>query len=568
VRRRRRRCGRLDGLPLAIELAAARVGVLSVGQLLARLDQALSVLTGGARDLPARQQTLRATLEWSAALLGAAERALFARLGVFVGGAALEAVEAICATPGELDILTGLGALVEQSLLRLVEVEPPRYRMLETVHEYARECLAASGEGEAMRRAHAAYYLALAEEANAALQQPEQADWLGRLEVEHGNLRAAVRWSVQGGDTACGLLLVIALRKFWGIHGHMSEGRRWLAAALAAAGPDAAPSQRADALRGAGSLAWLQGDLGEAMELLSEGLTLYRGMRDMLGVADTISNLAIVAGLQANYAQANAWYEEGLALHRGLGVPHEVVRTLTNMGSLAATQGDYVRAHGRYEEALALARSAGNRHAVATLLCNLGWLQHIQGEDQAAGTVLRESLSLSREVGDKRAQAAALQQLGAIAREQGEYRQAGALLEECIVLTRDMGDKRRLADGLAELGQVAADEQAYARAYALFTESVALNRELDDRRNVADLLERLAGLAGARGQGRLAGRLWGTAAAMRADLGAPLAPGQQARHDHAVASVRAAYGEADFAAAWAEGEALPLEQAIVEALSP
>ena len=225
-------CRRLDGLPLAIELAAARVGLLSVGQLAARLDQALGVLTAGARDLPARQRTLRATLEWSAALLAVEERALFGRLGVFAGGATLEAVEAVCAEPGGLDVLGGLGTLVEQSLLRLVEDEQPRYRMLETVAEYARECLAASGEEGALRRAHADHYLALAEAARAALEEADPATWLSRLEAEHDNLRTALRWSVQGGDPAIGLRLAVALRRFWSLRGHLSEGRRWQEAAL------------------------------------------------------------------------------------------------------------------------------------------------------------------------------------------------------------------------------------------------------------------------------------------------------------------------------------------------
>ena len=397
-------CRRLDGLPLAIELAAARVRVLSVGQLLTRLDQALGVLTGVARDLPARQQTLRATLEWSTTLLGAAERALFARQGVFVGGATLASIEAVCAEPGGLNALTGLDMLVEQSLLRMEEVqsaktmEPtaeaePRYRMLETVHAYARELLQASGEAAILRRAHAAHYLSLAEEASAPLEQADLARWLDRLEIEHDNLRAALRWSVQGGDPAIGLRLIVALQQFWTLRGHMSEGRHGQTAALAAAGPDAVPSVRAAALNGAGSLAWQQGDLGAATELLLESLALHRALEDPRGIADTLRILAVTASMQANYAQANAWSEE----------------------------------------------------EVARLLYNLGWLYQIQGVAAAATGLLEESLILSRELGDRRAQAAALQQMGAIARKQGEYRRATALLEECLGLTREMGDRQRQA---------------------------------------------------------------------------------------------------------------------------
>ena len=571
-------CRRLDGLPLAIELAAVRVGVLSVGQLLTRLDQALGVLTGGARDLPARQQTLRATLEWSATLLGAADRALFARIGVFVGGATLKAVEAVCATPGELDILTGLGALVEQSLLRMEEEQPvrtlevpeaePRYRMLETVHEYARELLQANGETAILRRAHAAHYLALAEEACAALEQADPALWLDRLETEHDNLRAALRWSVQGGDPAIGLRLVVALQQFWNMRGHMSEGRRWQMAALAVAGPDAVPSVRAAILTGAGNLAWQQGNPGAATELLVEGLALYRALDDPRGLADTLRNLAIAASMQSNYAQANTWSEEGLALYRRLERPQETATMLMNIGSLAAMEGDYERALGTYREALSLARSEGNRQQIARLLYNLGWLYQIQGEAGAARGLLEESLAMSRGQGDLRAEAAALQQLGSIARKQRLYSQATALLEECIGLAREMDDRQRLADGLSELGEVAVEEQDYERARSQFVDSISLYRELGDRRSVASLLAQLAFLAGRHGQASRAARLLGASTALRAQIGAPLNAGQMAEFDGLVATVRAACGEAEFTAAWIAGEALPLEQAISEALSP
>jgi predicted ATPase/transcriptional regulator with XRE-family HTH domain len=561
-------CRRLDGLPLAIELAAARVGVLSVGQLLTRLDQALGVLTGGARDLPARQRTLRATLEWSAALLGADQRALFGRLGVFVGGATLETVEAVCAEPGGLDVLAVLSVLVEQSLLRMGDEEPPRYRMLETVHEYARELLQAGDIADTLRRAHAAHYLALAEEIGAAAEQSDPAHWLNRLETEHDNLRAALRWSVQGGDPAIGLRLVVALQQFWTLRGHMSEGRRWQTTALAAAGPSALPSVRAAALNGAGGLAWQQGDLGAAAALLEKGLALYRALGDPRGIADTLRNLAVTAGLQANYVQANIWSEEGLALYRSLGRPQETANMLMAMANLAALQGDYQRALGTYREALALARSTGNRQQIARLLYNLGWLYQIQGEAVAATGLLEESLALSRELGDRRAQAAALQQLGSIARKLGEYHRATALLEECLGLTRAMGDRQRLADGLSELGQVAAEEQDYERARSLFVDGLAVHHELGDRRNVASLLVQLGSLAGRRGQGSRAARLWGAATALRAEIGAPLTEGQSAEFEHAVGPVRASCGESEFTAAWIAGGALPLEQAVAEALSP
>ena len=560
---------------MGYELAAARVGVLAVGQLLTRLDQTLNVLTGGARDLPARQQTMRATLEWSASLLGAEDRAMFARQGVFVGGATLASIEAICAEPGGLDVLTSVQMLVEQSLMRMMEEQPvgtletePRYRMLETVHAYARELLEARGEATIFRRAHAAHYLALAEEVGTALDRAESAHELDRLETEHDNLRAALRWSVQGGDPAIGLRLVVALLQFWSLRGYIGEGRRWQVEALAAAGPKAVPSMRAAALKGAGILAWQQGDIDVGRELLLESLDLHRMLNDQQGIADTLRNLAVTASMQADYTQANAWSEEGLALFRSLDRPREISHILMNMGSLAALQGNYELALGRYREALPLARNTGNRQQAARLLYNLGWLYQIQGEDVAAAGLLEESLTVSRELGDMRAQAAALQQLGTIARKQGEYRQATALLEECIGLSQEMGDRQRQADGLSELAEVAREEQDYERARSLCMDCIGLYRDLNDRRNVAMLLSQLAFLAGKRGQKSRAARLWGASSALRAEIGAPLPPAQLAIFEREVEEVRVVCDEAVFTAAWIAGEALPLEQAVAEAIAP
>jgi tetratricopeptide (TPR) repeat protein len=442
-----------------------------------------------------------------------------------------------------------------------------RYWLLETVRQYGQERLAASGGAEGVRDRHLRWCLVLAEEAAPELAGPEQEAWLGRLDAEHDNLRAAMGWCVQGGAAADGLSLAVALRRFWELRGHLSEGRRWLGAALAAAGPDADPSVRAAALKGAGSLAWIQGDHGAATALLTESLTLYRGLNDARGIADALSDLAIVAVRQSHYAQATAWYEEGLALYRDLGQPQKVARMLMGMGNLAALQGRHERARVRYEEALALFRDAGNRHSIAVLVFNLGFLSYQQGEVEAATAWLQESLTLSRELGYKLAQASALQLLGTVAQERGEQGRAGTLLEESIALARELGDRQRLADGLSSLGQVALAEGDYGRAQAHLAESMGLYREVGDQRSVAAVLEAMASLAVARGEGISAGRLWGAAAALRAAIGAPLPATQQEAQERAVAATRAAVGEAEFAAAWAAGEALPLEAAVHLALA-
>jgi tetratricopeptide (TPR) repeat protein len=417
-----------------------------------------------------------------------------------------------------------------------------------------------------VRHRHLRWCLALAAAAAPELAGPEQEAWLTCLDAEHDNLRAAMGWCVQGGAAAAGLNLAVALRRYWELRGHLSEGRRWLGAALAAAGPDADPSVRAAALNGAGSLASKQGDHYTATALLTESLARYRGLDDTRGIADTLYNLATVAWQQSHYAQATAWLEEGLALYRDLGSPQELAHMWKLMGNVALMQGQHERAHGLYEEALALFQDAGDRHSIATLLYNLGLLPYLQGEAGAATARLQESLALSRELGHKRIQAAALQLLGVIAGEQGEYGQAGVLLEESIALARELGDRQRLADGLSSLGQVALAEGADGRAHALLAESMGLYREVGDQRNQATVLGDLASLAARRGEGILAGRLWGAAAALRAAIGAPLPATQHEAQERAVAGARSAVGEAAFAAAWGAGEALSREQAIAEAL--
>jgi predicted ATPase len=440
-------CRRLDGLPLALELAAARVRLFPPPALLARLSSRLTLLVGGPRDVPARQQTLRATLDWSYSLLTAAERTLFARLAVFVGGRTLEAIEAVCNPQGDLDVLEGMESLVEKNLLRQEEGVggEPRLVMLETIHEYARERLEASGEAEEVRRRHAEYFVALAEAAAPELTGPQQGAWLQRLEAEHDNLRAALAWSRQQAAWEVGLRLGGALWRFWFMHGHLSEGRRWLEAVLGGRGAAPAPA-RATALNGAGMLAYHQGD----------------------------------------YGRATALYEEALALKRELGDKGGIAVLLNNLGEVAYAQGDYGRATVLYEESLAL--------------------------------------------------------------------------------RRELSDKGGIALSLRNLGNVAYEQGDYGRARALHEESLALCREIGNKYNAAYCLEGLAAVVCAQGQPERGARLLGAAAALRAGIGTPLPPSERAAQERTVATARAALGEDAFAAAWAKGQTMPLEQAIAYAL--
>jgi predicted ATPase/Tfp pilus assembly protein PilF len=488
-------CRRLDGLPLAIELAAARVTLLSPPALLARLERRLPLLVGGARDLPARQRTLRDALAWSDELLSAAERALLRRLSVFAGGASLEAVEAVCRLADDLrgDALGWLQSLVEHNLVRRMEDVDGALRigMLETIREYAAELLAASGERTATERAHAAYYLALAEEAAPALTGPEQETWLARLEVEHDNLRAALNWSIRGdSDPALGLRLAGALWRFWYTRGYLREGRGWLEAALTGAGTTAVES-RALALNGAGNLAYQQGEYGRAAVLHEEALALRRGLGDTQGIAASLANLGNVAAQLGEYARAVALYEEALALQRALGVAWSIAATLNGLGHVAEQQGEYGRAATLHEEALALRRGLGDTQGVAISLANLGDVAERQGEFRQAAAMLKESLLLGRDIGSREVLATGLESMAWVAAACGQADQAARLGGAAEMLREVRGaplspDKQaghaRVVAGLRSvLGEEGAAAAWAAGRTLTLDDAIALTLDVDPR---------------------------------------------------------------------------------------
>lgn len=531
-------CHRLDGLPLAIELAAARSRLMTPRALLARLEGAyghtpLQVLVGGERDRPARQQTLRGAIAWSYDLLDQGEQALFRRLAVFAGGCTLPAVEAVCAVAGEpgdpfagCDPLEPLAALIDHSLLRLAGqpdpqagTQEPRFGMLQTIREYALERLEAAGETEALRRQHAAYYLALAEEAAPRLNGAQQADWLARLEQEHDNLRVALQWARESGEVECGLQLAGRLGRFWWMRGHLSEGRRWLEELLALAGSDRQAST-AQALIWAATLATEQGDFGRAVALAERSLALCQDLGDGAGLALSLNVLGTVAQYQGAYDRATALYERGLAL----------------------------------------CRDVTDKAGSALLLNNLAVVVSTQGNDERAAALWEESLTLGRELGDSWGIATALASLGDVARDRGDDRRAAALHQESLALRRELGDRWGIADSLASLACVTHAQGEYARAAALYGESLALYHDVGDTWGRTVCLEGLAKVAGAQGQEERAARLLGAAAAQREAIGAPLPPAERAVCDRLVAAARTALGEEAFTRAWAEGYARPSEQ--------
>jgi len=546
-------CRRLDGLPLALELAAPWIKLLPPAALLARLERRLPLLTSRAPDLPPRQRTLRNTIAWSYDLLDAAEQRLFRRLAVFAGGCTLEAAEAVCpsgADPdahpdahpdaadqpgqGELALLEGVASLVDKSLLRQEEVvsprtgaPEPRLLLLDTVREFALDLLATGGEEAALRRRHAAYFLALVEEAEPALRGPEQRAWRERLEGEHDNLRAALGWARESGDVGLGLRLAGALWPFWYTRGHLSEGRQWLEELLARAEPrERATLPAARAILWAATFAAEQGDYGRAATLCDEGEVLCGASGDTWGLAWALNVRGVLALRRGDHQGAAALLERSAALFRSLDDRWSVAMTLSNLGVLARSRGDGARATALYDESLALTREIGDMWSVALTLVNLG----------------------------------------EIAKDRGDMARAAALCEESLALFRAVGDQRGMAYALTYLGGMARTHGDDARALDLYVESLALWRHVGERSEIAACLEGLAGAASALGQRTHAARFLGAAAALRGRIGAPVPPADQQDYERTAAAVRSALGHA-FTPAWEVGQALPLDQVLDEALA-
>jgi predicted ATPase len=434
-------CRRLDGLPLPIELAAARIRVLSPQAILDRLGQRLRLLTGGARDLPARQKTLRDTLDWSYELLEPAQRTLFARLAVFVGGRDLETIESVCDPDGDLgiDLLDGLTALIDNNLLRHEELEPtePRFVMLETIHEYAHERLEEDGEIEILRRRHAEYFVALAEEADSKLRGEEQVAWLERLERERDNIRAALLWAASAGEAELELRLAGAMRVFWRVRGYLTEGRAALEDALERADGQR-PALRAPALYGAGVLALRQGDHAAARALSEESLVLYREIGDKRGAARTLHVLGSVAMGERRYDEARALFEESEPLTREVGDLHLLAITVLDLGDVALNQGLYERAAQSFEDSLAIFREIADIDGTAIALYNLGSVALHLGQIERAPALLAESLGLFRELGYREGIAYSLEGLAAVAAEHGDAEDAARLLGAADALSEAM----------------------------------------------------------------------------------------------------------------------------------
>ncbi|MFQ5808876.1 MAG: tetratricopeptide repeat protein, partial [Armatimonadota bacterium] len=579
-------CWRLDGIPLGIELAAARTKALTAEQIAERLDDRFRLLTGGSRTALPRQRTLRAAIDWSYELLSKKERGLLRRLSVFAGGWTLEAAEAVAADQEGADSAAGgrlieehevldlLSQLVEKSLsVAEEETGEMRYHLLETVRQYGAEKLRGMREDLVTHRRHRDWFLSLAEGMAAELRGPEQNLWLGRLEREHDNLRAALEWcKCEGDGVEAGLCLAASLSRFWHIRGYWTEGRSHLEDTLALecdAGGDGETRKaaRARALNGAGFLAFRQGDYAAARAFHEESMEIRRELGDRRGVGTSLNNLGLVAADQGDYEAARAMYEESLAINREEGSKVWEAITLNNLGIVAERQTDYARARELFEQSLAIRRELGEKTGIAGSLNNLAVVARHEGDYAGARALLEESLEIKRELGDRRGVAGSLTNLGIVAERQGDYAAAQALLEESLETKRNLGDKVGVASSLLNLGVVARSRGDGGRARELFEESLAIRRELGEAPGIAECLEELGGISGAQGEPEVAARLLGASEALREAIKAPVPPDDREEYDSDVATVRAAMDEAAFAAAWSEGRAMTMEEAIAYALA-
>lgn len=559
-------CYHLDGIPLAIELAAARVRSLTVKEVNDRLDQRFRLLTGGARTALPRQQTLRALIDWSYDLLNASEQALLCRVACFAGGWTMDAAEAVA---GDAPIAAGevpdlLAALADKSLVVTEERgDATRYRLLETVRQYAAARLGERAEDTRCRRRHFEWVLELVRRAEPQLIGPEQKAWLDRLEAEHDNLRAALAWAAAAdGDAANGLRVAGNLFWFWYVRGYLGEGRRWLAELLAIA-PGADMAVRAKALQSSGSLAWQQGDYLAARALHEDALALWRALGNRPSEAVALNNLGLVARDLGDFRAAESLFGESLAIHRESGNPRVVADALSNLGMVAKDRGDYATARMRYRESLAIRRESGDRRGVAMSLNNLGVTAFLEGDYESARPLFVEGLAIRRELGDRRGIASSLNNLAAAAYRQCDYAAAAPLFEEALAIRTDLGDKQGIGICLLDMGLMAGQQGLAATAREHLAKSLAIARDLGDRDLIASALAGHAEVAAETNEPARACRIWGAAELLRETIGAPMPPSERPDYERIVAAARAAMGDdAAFTRAWQEGRAMTLEEAI------
>jgi predicted ATPase len=560
-------CHELDGLPLAIELAAARVRLLPPKVILAHLGKKLTFLTGGPRDLPVRQRTLRDTIAWSHDLLSEEEAKLFRRISIFAGGCSMEATEAVCNAEGTIDTLNGVESLLAKSLLRMVELNGElRVVMLNTIREFALERLDASREAAQVQRSHADFFVELAVHAESAFFGPQEASQLNLLERELGNLRATLGYLRDHNEAEKALRMSGALSRFWLMRGYLSEGRMWLGTALALPTGLTRTRTRAHALLGAGDLAGTQGDLNAGESLLEESLSIAGELADQKGIADSLGILGDIAKFRGDLVKARSLYEESLKIAREVQDKTDMRYALQQLGGLASVQGDYATARASFEEGLAIAREMSDNRAIAVALEYLGGIAFFNGEYALARTLCEEALKRLRELGDRLLIASLVADLGEVAYREGDLITAQSLCEQSMSTLREINDRYFLPGVFVVLGRVAYQRGNYEQAKAFYHEGLVLRSEGQLKFGIADCLERLAEVAVAQNLPERAARFFGAAEESRVRTGYRLPPIDQETNESGVAAARNKLGQERYDSLKAEGRGMTIEQAITYAL--
>ncbi len=565
-------CQKLDGLPLALELAAARMKLLTPRQMVERLRDRFKLLTGSSLDLPARQQTLWATIDWSYSLLDESEKRLFGRLAVFAGGCTVEAAEQICNAQNDLgiEVLDGLELLSNKNLLREIHGQDGQARclMLQTIREYALEKLAQNGENETLSELHANYYLQKVEAAAPKLKGAEQQVALVEMDAEYDNLRQVLEWALQQNKAEVAGRLSANLWRYWYSRSYLSEGRDYLERILKLP-VNALPATWAKVMQAIAFIVQSQGDFPLAIYYYNGSLKISQEYDDKPSIASILTNLGRIADHQADYEAADNYFKESLAICREIQDNWGAAANLNNLGNIAANRGEYSQAQVYYEESLELVRVVGDKIYIASGLNNLGNLAAHRGDLNQAHKYFEESLILRREVGDKQGASFALTNLGAVAYVQENYPLALQYYLEGLQTRREIGDKFGIAASLTNLGLLAYKQQKYPEGLGYFRESLVLKKELVDKYGIAVALLGLAAIAAKVGvkesstlQLQRAARLVGATSAMLSAINGVLQPAEREIYDEVIEATRSHLGEAVLTSIFAEGQALSADEAV------
>jgi predicted ATPase/DNA-binding CsgD family transcriptional regulator/Tfp pilus assembly protein PilF len=578
-------CSRLDGLPLALELAAARSRLFSPDALLSRLDRALPLLTGGTLDLPDRQRTLRNTIAWSYNLLEPIEQVLFARLSVFAGGSTLDGAARVASDLGleEGELLDLLTSLIDKSLLGQRE-EPdgePRFRMLATIREFALEKLAEAPDAEMVHLSHAEFYTGLAEQFDAEARGPKFESWLGRLERDHDNVRVALHWLTRQDSPYSELAMRLAgsFFWFWFTRGYINEGRFWLAKVAAFIGeevpglPEELRLKRASIYNNAGALAGTQGDYAQASVMLTKSLEIVRSLGNDRGIARTLNNLGIFAAHQGLYREAEAYFAESLHLKLALQDDHAIASAYNRVAEIAQIKGEYERSEELYGKALALRQASEDKLRVAETLNNLAGLYYVRGDLVRAISYGRDSLDAAREIDYKEGVTMAILHLAPALYASGQRDQAVLLIEECLHLSRSIGDQSTHSLALKRMAEILAGQEDYGAARRFLEQSLQIRFKLREYNvEMVACLEWLAyvdaiqSVQDGAAWARRAVTLMGAAEARRESMGTPVVQVDRARHTRVLGELRGSLSPAEFADAWQAGRALSIDEATALAL--